>query len=196
MPLANALDRRAAVAALLKDRDGTVVVSGLGNATYDVAAAGDDARNVYLWGAMGGTAMMGLGLALARPDVPVVVMTGDGDMLMGLGSFATIALQAPANLSIVVLDNGLFGETGAQETHTAHGTDLAAVAAACGIPETTTVIADDGLAALAGRLHGTTGGPRVAVVKVAPSDKPRAMALRDAAHGRARTRLALGLPAE
>ena len=90
-----ALDRRAVVARLLRDRTDLLVVSGLGAPSYDVAAAGDHPRNFCLWGAMGGAAVMGLGLALAQPDVPVAVITGDGETLMGLGAFATIALQAP-----------------------------------------------------------------------------------------------------
>lgn len=192
----NALDRRAAVATLLSGRADAVIVTGLGNATYDVAAVGDDPRNYYLWGAMGGAAMMGLGLALARPDTPVIVITGDGEMLMGMGSFATIALQAPPNLSVVVLDNGLFGETGAQETHTARGTDLAAAAGACGIAEAATLHTMNEVEELVHNIHAPVRGPRVAVLKVASGGEPRVMALRDGAHGRARTRLALGLPAE
>ena len=114
MSKANRLDRRAVVASLLKDRKDAIVVGGLGASTYDIAAAGDHARNFYLWGAMGGTAMIGLGLALARPDRRVVAMPGDGDMLMGLGSLATIGVKQPKNLAIVVLDNAHYGETGMQ----------------------------------------------------------------------------------
>jgi thiamine pyrophosphate-dependent acetolactate synthase large subunit-like protein len=120
------LDRRHAVARLLRDRGDALIVSGLGSPTYDVAAAGDDPRNFYLWGAMGGACMIGLGLALAKPERRVLVITGDGEMLMGLGSLATIGVKRPANLGIVVLDNGLHGETGLQPSHTAHATDLAA----------------------------------------------------------------------
>jgi len=127
------LDRRQVVAALLKDRKDLVVISGLGSPTYDVAAVGDDDRNFYLWGAMGGAAMTGLGLAIAKPDTPILVVTGDGEMLMGMGSLATIALQNPPNLTLVVLDNKQYGETGGQATHTARGTNLAQVAKACGI---------------------------------------------------------------
>ncbi len=113
------LDRREVVRILLEGRGETLLVSGLGSPTYDVAAVGDHPRNFYLWGAMGGTAMLGLGLALAQPETSVLVLTGDGDMLMAMGSFATIAQQAPKNLSIIVLDNGLYGETGGQSTATA-----------------------------------------------------------------------------
>ena len=119
------LDRRELVRQLLIDRGDLLVVSGLGSATYDTAAAGDHPLNFYLWGAMGGTAMIGLGLALAQPERRIAVLTGDGDMLMGLGSLATIGVKQPNNLAIVVLDNAHYGETGMQETHTAHGIDLA-----------------------------------------------------------------------
>src|SRR3954467_8528956 len=135
MSRTNLLDRRAVVSALLKDRGDAVVIGGLGASTYDIAAAGDHERNLYLWGAMGGAVMIGLGLALAQPDLPVVVITGDGEMLMGMGSLATVALQKPTNLSIVVLDNERYGETGGQMSHTAVVADLVGVARACGIAD-------------------------------------------------------------
>src|SRR6202030_3846584 len=116
---------------LLIDRGDLLVVSGLGSATYDTAAAGDHPLNFYLWGAMGGTAMIGLGLALAQPQKRVAVLTGDGDMLMGLGSLATIGVKQPRNLAIVVLDNAHYGETGMQPSHTKAGIDLVATALAC-----------------------------------------------------------------
>ena len=132
------LDRRAVVSSILQARTDALVVTGLGSATYDAAAHGDHERNFYLWGAMGGAAMIGLGLALAQPKVPVLVITGDGEMLMGLGAFATIGLKRPPNLKIIVLDNELYGETGQQPTATTR-TDMAAVAKACGIEQSSTV---------------------------------------------------------
>src|ERR1700677_2685331 len=125
------LDRRDFVAALLADRENLLIVCGLGSPTWDVAAAGDHQLNFYLWGAMGGAAMIGLGLALARSDRRVAVITGDGDMLMGLGSLATIGVKAPNNLVVVVLDNGRYGKPAMQPSHTDAGVDLAAVALAC-----------------------------------------------------------------
>src|SRR6185503_17772515 len=107
--------------------------------SYDVFAAGDRDKNYYLWGAMGGSTSVALGLALAQPDRPVVVITGDGEQLMGVGSLATIAAKRPRNLTIVVLDNGHFGETGMQQSHTSLGTDLVAVAKGFGIPDAYTV---------------------------------------------------------
>ncbi len=108
------LDRREAVATILGDRGDALVVTGLGAPTWDVASVGDSPLNFYLWGAMGGAAMLGLGLALAQRQRRVLVVTGDGEMLMGLGSLATIGPERPSNLSIVVLDNERYGETGMQ----------------------------------------------------------------------------------
>ena len=134
------------------------MVCGLGSTTYDAGAAGDRALNFYLWGAMGGAAMIGLGLALAQPRRRVLVLTGDGEMLMGMGSLATIAAQKPANLAIAVMDNGRFGETGQQHSHTALGTDLAAVAAGCGWAAICTVRDMQAVEALRPRL-----APRAAI---------------------------------
>ncbi|WP_424136177.1 thiamine pyrophosphate-dependent enzyme [Roseomonas chloroacetimidivorans] len=187
------LDRRAVVARLLQERGDTVVITGLGSPTYDVAAAGDDDRNFYLWGAMGGAAMVGLGLALARPELPVLVVTGDGEMLMGMGSLATIALQAPPNLVIAVLDNGLYGETGGQESHTAAGTDLAGVARSCGIADVRVIEDMENVGLLAAHLLDVTAGPRFAVIRIARAEPERVLPPRDAAVLRARTRAALGL---
>ena len=103
-------ERRAAMKMLLANRRDLFLVPGLGSTTWDAVAAGDDDRNFYLWGAMGGAAMIGLGLALAQPKLRVAVITGDGEMLMGMGSLATVGVQRPANLAIVVFDNGYYGE--------------------------------------------------------------------------------------
>jgi len=130
--MSKSLRRREVVAELLAGRGNALVVSGLGAPTWDVAHVGDSALNFSLWGAMGGAAMVGLGLALAQPKKKVLVLTGDGEMLMGLGALATIAVQKPRNLYIVVLDNERYGETGMQETHTARGVDLAGMAKAAG----------------------------------------------------------------
>ena len=125
------LRRREVVEALLKERGDTLVVAGLGSTAWDCTAAGDSPLTFPLWGAMGAAAMVGLGLSIAQPARRVLVITGDGEMLMGLGAFATIGVQAPRNLSIAVIDNERYGETGMQSTHTAHGVDLAAVARGC-----------------------------------------------------------------
>jgi thiamine pyrophosphate-dependent acetolactate synthase large subunit-like protein len=129
------MDRRQAVNKLLAARDGALVITGLGSPSYDVHAHGDAANNYYLWGAMGGAALTGLGLAQAQPEKRVMVITGDGEQLMAFGSLATIAVAKPANLGIIILDNQHFGETGMQPSHTASGIDFSVVAAACGFAE-------------------------------------------------------------
>jgi thiamine pyrophosphate-dependent acetolactate synthase large subunit-like protein len=190
----NRLDRRAAVRTLLADRGEMLVVTGLGSATYDTAAAGDDDRNFYLWGAMGGAAMVGLGLALAQPARPVTVITGDGEMLMGIGSLATIGAAAPANLSIVVLDNERYGETGMQKSATAFGVDLAAVARGCLFADTRTIDTLTEVETLAADVR-RMAGPLFASVRISRADVPRVLPTRDGAIIRARFRQAvLGQP--
>ncbi|MBL28952.1 MAG: aldehyde dehydrogenase [Rhodospirillaceae bacterium] len=186
----SALDRRVVIRKLLADRGEMLVVSGLGGTTWDVASVGDDPLNFYVWGGMGGAASMGLGLALAQPDRRVLVVTGDGEMLMGIGSLATIALKAPANLAVVVIDNERYGETGMQETHTAHGVDLAGFATAAGIPTALTVSDSAGLDDLAAKL-GDLKGPLFATVKVTNNQGPMILPPRDAAYVKNRFRVAL-----
>ncbi len=187
------LDRRAVVATLLADPGDLLVVSGLGSATYDAGAAGDRALNFYLWGAMGGAAMLGLGLAVAQPRRHVLVLTGDGEALMGLGALATLAAARAPNLAVAVLDNARFGETGAQRSHTGHGTDLAAVAAACGWERTATARDMDAVAALQPRLRREAV---FAVVKISPAEVPRHLPPRDGAYLADRFRRALGVTAD
>src|SRR6186997_3633177 len=127
------LHRRDVVNELVRDRADLLVIAGLGAPNWDVSAAGDHPNNFPLWGAMGGASMIGLGLALAQPKRKVLVITGDGEMLMNVGSLATIGVQKPKNLTVVVIDNERYGETGMQETHTAHGIDLNGVARSCGL---------------------------------------------------------------
>ena len=131
-----AIDRRKFVAELLKQFPDALVVTGLGSPSYDVFAAGDRPSNFYLWGAMGGSTSLALGLAIAQPEKTVIAITGDGEQLMGIGSLATAAAQQQKNLNIVILDNGHFGETGMQQSHTSLGTNLAHVAKAVGVPTT------------------------------------------------------------
>ncbi|MDQ4061187.1 MAG: thiamine pyrophosphate-dependent enzyme [Pseudomonadota bacterium] len=186
------LDRRAAARALLADRsDDLLVVTGLGSTTYDVASVGEDDRNFYLWGAMGGAAMVGLGLALARTDHRVAVITGDGEMLIGLGSLATIGVQRPANLAVVVFDNGLYGETGSQASHTGAGVDLTAVARACGIPDVLDIQDEAALTRLAALLR-TLDGTLFARVRISTEEVPRVLPTRDGVELKLRFRRAIG----
>jgi len=186
-----ALDRRAAVAALLVDRGDLLVVSGLGSPSYDVMAAGDHDRNYYLWGAMGSAAMVGFGLAAAQPRTPVLVLTGDGEMMMGAGALATIAVKKPPNLTIAVLDNGQFGETGMQASHTGLGLEIDRLAAGCGFPWTARIDDDKGLIDLRQRLRSTEG-PRFATLKVRAGNAPRVLPPRDGVFVKNRLRAALG----
>ena len=187
------LERRAAMAALVADRgDDLLVVPGLGSTTWDLAAAGDNDRNFYLWGAMGGAAMIGLGLALAQPGKRVAVITGDGEMLMGLGALATIGIQRPANLAIIVFDNGVYGETGMQPSHTQSGVDLLKVAAACGFGTCLDVRDEVALADLARRLKSLSETLFARVV-IEAAEPPRVLPEKDGVVLKQRFRAVLGV---
>jgi len=189
------LERRAAMAALLVDRgDDLLVVPGLGSTTWDLAALGENDKDFYMWGAMGGAAMIGLGLALAQPQRRVAVITGDGEMLMGLGSLATIGIQRPPNLAVIVFDNGVYGETGMQPSHTQSGADLVGVAKACGFPTCLDVEDEAGLADLAGQLKRLRE-ILFARVAIEASEPPRVLPLRDGAVLKQRFRAAIGIKA-
>jgi thiamine pyrophosphate-dependent acetolactate synthase large subunit-like protein len=186
------LERRAAMAALMKDRGDLLVVPGLGSTTWDLAAAGDDPRNFYLWGAMGGAAMIGLGLALAQPSRRVAVITGDGEILMGIGALATIGIKRPANLAVIVFDNGVYGETGRQPSHTQSGVDLVEVAGGCGFVDCLDVADETGLAALTGQLK-TFSSLLFARVRISVQEPPRVLPEKDGVTLKNRFRAALGL---
>ena len=173
------LDRRAVARELLAARGDALLITGLGSTSWDAAAAGDSAANFYLWGAMGGAAMMGLGLALAQPQRRVVVLTGDGEMLMGMGSLASIAVQRPGNYALVVIDNEHYGETGMQATHTHFGVDLAGVARAAGFAYSTTVTDQAGLTASVPLVFGETSGPVFIAIKVTAAPQPLILPPRD-----------------
>ena len=187
------LNRRAAVSELLVDRGDMLVVTGLGCPSYDVFDAGDHDANFYLWGAMGSAAMVGLGLALAQPQRPVVVITGDGEQLMGLGGLATIAVKRPANLTIVVIDNGRFGETGMQLSHTAHGIDLSRIAATLNFPDSVELASLDQIADYRPTLQRIQDGPRLVAIRVAADSPQRALPPRDGVYLTNRFRQHLGL---
>ena len=189
------LARREAVAALLRHRGDALVVTGLGSPTYDVHAAGDRDDNYYLWGAMGGAALVGLGLAQAQPEKRVLVITGDGEQLMAFGSLATIAVASPRNLTIMVIDNHHFGETGMQLSHTGHGIDFAKVAASCGFAAAATLRTKAEIDKLATTLAMPAKGPRLYVIKVAAENPPRSLPSRDAVYIKNRFRAHLGFPA-
>ncbi|HVJ54369.1 MAG TPA: thiamine pyrophosphate-dependent enzyme [Aliidongia sp.] len=190
----SALERRQVVAELLRDRPADLlVVTGLGSPSYDTMAAGDDDRNFYLWAAMGSAATVGLGLALAQPDRRVLVVTGDGELLMGMGALATIGVKQPRNLTIAVLDNSRYGETGMQESHTAAGVRLEQVAKACGFPHVLRVSEMSGLGTVKAAISARSG-PTCAVIEIAAENPPRVLPPRDGVHLKNRFRAALGFP--
>lgn len=195
------LQRRPLVKQLLDGADDNLlVIAGLGSSNWDITAAGDRPLNMPLWGSMGAPVGMGLGLALAQPTKRVLVITGDGDMLMSLGSLATVATQMPENLAIVVLDNEKFGETGNQATHTSPrnngptdsgaGTDLAMIARGCGIADATTVREAGEVAEFVKDVR-TKKGPVFRLVKVMVEKLEFVMPPQDGAHLKDRFRQAL-----
>lgn len=147
------LNRRYVVSQLLKDRKNSLIINGLGGTCWDVASLGDNELNFYVWGGMGNSCMIGLGLALSQPKRKVIVITGDGEMLMGIGSLATIAVQQPKNLSVVVFDNELYGETGKQKSHTGHCVDLSAIAIGAGIKNSSIIKTNDQLLFLSSNIN-------------------------------------------
>ena len=188
------LNRREAVKALLVDREDLLVVTGLGSSSYDVFDAGEHPGNFYLWGAMGGAAMVGLGLALAQPKRPVAIITGDGEQLMGIGSLLTIAVKKPGNLTIVVLDNGHFGETGMQISHTGLGARLDVIATGAGLRAITEITDIKGITDFRRKLQSVDDGPRLARIRIASGHLERALPPRDGVFLKNRFRENLGLP--
>lgn len=185
------VERRELVRALIEAAPDALVVSGLGSPSYDLFAAGDRDSNFYLWGAMGGASSLALGLALAQPERPVVVITGDGEQLMGIGSLATIGAQQPDNLTLVVLDNGSYGETGMQPSHTGLGTDLVTVARGCGIADAFAVDRIEQAGEIARRINACSG-VALAQVLIEAQESPRTFPPRDGVYVKNRFRAALG----
>ena len=184
------LHRRDVVKELLRGRRDLLAVAGLGSTAWDITAAGDHDLSFPLWGAMGLAAMTGLGIALAQPRRRVLVITGDGEMLMGVGSLATIGVQQPSNLTVVVIDNGRYGETGMQATHTSSGVDLAGIAKASLFRNAFTATKEGDLKKVRAFAHETKG-PNFAVVKVVAEKIPLVLPPREGALLKARFRRAL-----
>lgn len=161
------IDRTRAIARILSQRQDQLIVTGLGEPCSDVGRLEDRPLNFYIGGAMGMTASVGLGLAIAQPERAVVVVTGDAELMMNVGALATIGVQRPRNLSIIVMDNEEFGETGRQRSHTGLGVDIAGIAKACGIADAITVREEKDLEGIAGRTNAMNG-PHLVVVKIRP----------------------------
>jgi thiamine pyrophosphate-dependent acetolactate synthase large subunit-like protein len=187
------LDRREAMRVLLEHRGDMLLVTGLGSTTWDAAAVGDDERNFYLWGAMGAAAMMGLGLAIAQPQRRVLVVTGDGEVLMGLGALATIGVQRPPNLAIAAFDNGHYAETGMQRSHTDQGVSLCGVARSCGIESTHDITGRAALEDFARLLRTPSERTLFARVAIEAEEPPRVLPSRDGVFLKNRFRRTLGL---
>ncbi|MBU3747185.1 MAG: thiamine pyrophosphate-dependent enzyme [Burkholderiales bacterium] len=188
--MAKRLKRRRVVETLLADRGDLLVIGGLGAPAWDITAAGDHPNNFPMWGAMGGAAVLGLGLALAQPKRNVLVVTGDGEMLMGIGSLATIGISKAPNLSIVVLDNEAYGETGQQDTATKHGVSLSGIARACAMKDCRDINTMVEVQALRDRIH-QGGGSLFAQIKIDPEKIPLVLPPRDSTFIKNRMRVSI-----
>ena len=184
------LNRRLVISELLKERENSLIVNGLGGTCWDVASLGDNDLNFYVWGGMGNACMIGLGLALSQPDKKVIVITGDGEMLMGIGSLATIALKQPKNLSIVVFDNELYGETGNQKTHTAYCTNLSKIAIGSGIINSSIILTQEDLFSLSSEIHQIKN-LSFSVIKINQDQEEIVLPIREGAFIKSRFRRAL-----
>jgi thiamine pyrophosphate-dependent acetolactate synthase large subunit-like protein len=191
-PVSNKIHRRPFIAELMRHRDGALIIPGLGSATWDLSAAGDSPEYLYSWGGMGLALPTAIGLAIAQPQKRVVVVTGDGELLMGIGALGVAADQAPANLAILVLDNEHFGETGRQTGLTGAKTDLIAVAKGFGFNHTMLVTGQGQMTALAELLFKAPG-PCFAVAKIALSHDPWSLPEKDGAAIAHRFRVAVGV---
>ena len=184
------LNRREVISELLKERKNSLIVNGLGGTCWDVASLGDNELNFYVWGGMGNACMIGLGLALSQPDKKVIVITGDGEMLMGIGSLATIALKQPKNLSLVVFDNELYGETGNQKTHTAYCADLSKIAIGSGIINSSIILTREDLLSLSSEIHQIKN-LSFSVIKINQDQEEIVLPIREGAYIKSRFRGAL-----
>ena len=185
------LDRQDAVPKLIGRHQDFLIVAGLAGTSRDIAALTDNGDHAFiLTGAMGAAVMMGLGLALARPERRVLVATGDGELLMNVGALATVAVMNPPNLAILCVDNGHYGETGYQKSHTSLGADLEKIASGAGIRLTRTVEQEADMDAAA-RLLREANATCFVLLRVKPTEPPSDQRMLDPAGGRLRFREAL-----
>ena len=166
------LNRTTAVPKLIGNPDDFLIIAGLAGPAKDIGAMVGDAPNTFQFGgAMGGALATALGLALAQPSKRVLCVTGDGDLLMSMGSLAMIGALKPANLSVVCVDNALYQETGGQASHTSMGINLATVAAGSGFPVTRDVTTEAEVEEAAGVLR-QTNSPSFVLLRVDASKAP------------------------
>lgn len=183
------LDRVTAVPAVVGNPNDFLIVSGLAGTAKDMAALTNDGANYYgMAGAMGAGVSFGLGLALARPDKQVLVACGDGELLMNIGALATVSVMNPPNLRILCVDNGHYGETGYQKSHTCLGVDLEQMAIGAGIKSTCSIEKEADLAKGARMLRESNGSCFV-LLRVKPTDPPKVKRLMDPNASRIRFRL-------
>jgi thiamine pyrophosphate-dependent acetolactate synthase large subunit-like protein len=188
---ARLLDRKMAVPAIVGDPSDLLIVCGLAGASKDIAHLTDDGDNIFtMAGAMGGATAMGLGLALSRPDKRVLVVTGDGELLMNVGTLATVGIMKPANLSILCVDNGHYGETGYQESHTQRGVDLEVIAQGSAIPVTRTVTTEDQISEAAKVLRNSNASSFI-LLRVSTEPPPAVKRSMDASERKTAFRRAL-----
>jgi phosphonopyruvate decarboxylase len=185
------LDRCEALPALVGRHEDFLIIAGLAGSARDIAALTDNGPHAFVMsGARGSTCMIGLGLALARPERRVLVVTGDGDLLMNVGALATIAVMNPPNLAIICVDNGHYGETGYQKSHTSLGTDLETMAVGAGL-KLTCKVEQQGDIATGARLIREGNGTAFVLLRVKPTEPPPDRRQLDPVAGRARFRHAL-----
>jgi phosphonopyruvate decarboxylase len=185
------LDRREAVPALIGNHKDFLLVAGLAGTAKDLASLTQDGPNYFgLAGAMGAAVSIGLGLALAQPDKRVLVAAGDGELLMNVGALATVGILNPPNLSILCVDNGHYGETGYQKSHTSLGVDLEQMAIGAGIKSTCTIDKAEGIAA-GSRMLRESNGSSFVLLRVKPEDPPKFKRNMDIGASRVRFRLNL-----
>ena len=185
------LDRNEAVPRLVGRHEDFLIVAGLAGTARDLTFLSRDAPHVFaLAGAMGAATSMGLGLALARPERRVLVVTGDGELLMNVGTLATVGVMNPPNLAIVCVDNGRYGETGWQKSHTSLGVDLEQMALGAGI-RTTRLITRPEEIPEASRLIREGNGTSFVLMRVRPNESPPHKRDLDPATERLRFRAAL-----
>ena len=185
------LDRNEAVPQLVGRHEDFLIVAGLAGTARDLTFLSRDAPHVFaLAGAMGAATSMGLGLALARPERRVLVVTGDGELLMNVGTLATVAVMNPPNLAIVCVDNGRYGETGWQKSHTSLGVDLEQMASGAGIRSTRLVTRPEQIPE-ASKLVRDGNGTSFVLMRVKPTESPPHKRDLDPATERLRFRSAL-----